>query len=54
MSLEKIETIFWILLVLFLILLGIENYTYGEKCRNAGGVPVDTKCINPGAIIEVD
>jgi len=54
MSLEKFETIFWILLVIFLILLGTEQYTHGVKCRNAGGIPVDTKCINPAAIIELD
>ena len=54
MSLEKIETIFWILLVLFLILLGMEQYTHGVKCRDAGGIPVDTKCINPAAVLEVD
>jgi hypothetical protein len=54
MSLEKIENIFWILLIIFMILWGFEEYTHNIKCRDAGGIPVDTKCINPGAIIEVD
>ena len=54
MSTEKIENIFWLLLIIFIILWGLEEYTFSIKCRDAGGIPVDTKCINPVAIIELD
>jgi hypothetical protein len=54
MSIEKIENIFWALLVIFIVFWGLGEYTHNIKCRDAGGIPVDNKCINPAAIIEVD
>ena len=56
-TLKIIDLVFLIVLLMYMTLViyvGFENAQWKERCRDAGGIPASSVCVNPGAVIEVD
>jgi hypothetical protein len=49
-----------VLLVVFFMYMSLVTYvgfqeaSWKERCKNAGGFPAASVCVNPGAVIEVN
>ena len=52
-----VELVFLIVLLMYMVLVTYVGFTeaqWKERCRDAGGIPASSVCINPGSVIEVD
>ena len=56
-TVKIIEIVFLVLLFMYLSLVtyfGFQVASWKERCKDAGGIPASSVCINPGAVIEVN